>query len=128
MTKRTKKAKRRSTAAERLKHRLHCVSLVLEGRSARELARETGDSFGAIASWVRRFRARGVEGLKEEKRAGRPSKLSPVEMRRIERFVSKARTRPEAMTAPALAKHIKVAFGVTLTARQCARILKRVSA
>jgi transposase len=126
MTKERAKQPRKSTAADRMKHRLHCVLLVLKGRSAREVAKLNGDSFGTVASWVRRYKkAGGAEGLKEEQRSGRPARLSPAQLKRLEAFVMKARAQSQLVTAQVLSDHIKKAFDVVLTARQCARILKR---
>jgi transposase len=111
---------------ERLLHRAHCVALVIYGFSASEVARIFQDSPRAISYWVTRFKNDGMKGLDEDSRPGRPSKLVDQEMQRLAQFIKDARTASKPVNAEMLAKHIRNEFGVSLTIRQCARILKRV--
>jgi len=116
---------RGGSPAERLVHRLHSVALVASGLSASEAARIYGDSPRAVAYWVTRYTKLGLKGLEEESRPGRPSRLNPREMKQLERFVKQSRARSQVVNANVLTKYIKTTFGVTLTVRQCLRILKR---
>ena len=127
VTKSILRALRGGTPRERVLHRIHCVVLVEGGRSASEVARMYGDSPRAVAYWVERFRAKGLPGLEEDRRSGRPSKLSDVEIKKVEEFVAGAKQRAEAINASALAKFIQSKFGVCLTARQCWRILRKLN-
>lgn len=49
---------------------LHAVLMVARGMSCQEVSRFWGDSGHAVADWVRRLEARGIEGLREEERPG----------------------------------------------------------
>jgi transposase len=117
---------RGASPAERLMHRLHSVALVGSGLTASEAARIYGDSPRAVAYWVTRYTQLGLKGLEEESRPGRPSRLDPSQMKQLERFVRQSRARSQAVNANVLTKYIKTTFGVTLTVRQCWRILKRL--
>jgi len=119
------KKARGATAAERLVHRLHSVALVASGLSASEAARIYGDSPRAVAYWVTQYRKMGLKGLSEESRPGRPSRLSPRDMEKLRSFVRQSRARSQVVNANVLSKYIKTTVGVTLTDRQCWRILKR---
>ena len=114
-----------ASAAERLVHRLHSVALVASGLTASEAARIYGDSPRAVAYWVTRYKKLGLKGLTEESRPGRPSRLNLSDMKKLELFVRQSRKRSQVVNANVLTKYIKTTFDVTLTVRQCWRILKR---
>jgi len=117
---------RGDSASERLLHRLHSVALVMSGLSASEAARIYDDSPRAVAYWVTRYKEDGLPGLQEELRPGRPSRLNPSQMKKLESFVRQSRKRSQSVSAPILSSFLKETFGITLTIRQCWRILKRV--
>ena|SRR5258706_11024200 len=117
---------RGDSASERLLHRLHSVALVMSGLSASEAARIYDDSPRAVAYWVTRYKEGGLPGLQEELRPGRPSRLNPSQMKKLEGFVRQSRKRSQSVSAPILSSFLKETFGITLTIRQCWRILKRV--
>jgi transposase len=111
--------------SERLLHRLHAVALVMAGRSASEVARMYGNSPRAVAYWVTWYKKKGLAGLDEESRPGRPSKLNPSQLKKLQAFVKRSRKRSEPLKVHILRDYIKDSFGVTVTIRQCFRILKR---
>lgn len=115
---------RGNSSSERLLHRLHAVALVSGGLSASEVAVIYGDSPRAVAYWVTEYRKNGWEGLGEESRPGRPGKLNPSQMKTVQKFVTQSRARSRTVNANTLSKYIKEQFGVSLTIRQCWRILK----
>ena len=125
-SKKPKKRRSVQSAAERLRHRLRAVELVMVGHSASEVARQLGDSPRAVAYWVTRFKASGAEGLKEAPRSGRPPRLDPAQTKALRHFIVETRTRSEKITGPVVARYLKEELGVTLTVRQCWRIIKRV--
>ncbi len=110
---------------DRLLHRLHSVVLVAHGLSASEVARIYGDSPRAVSYWVKRFNKDGAEGLEEEVRPGRPSKLGQAQMNQVRRYVERYRTESKRLNAQLLSDYIIRGFGVKLTLRQCWRILKQ---
>lgn len=112
----------------RLLHRLHCVALVCNGYSASEVGRIFGDSPRAVAYWVTRFKKDGMDGLREETRSGRPSKLNPSQMKKLQTFLKQSHARSQPVKAQTLSEFIIKQFGIVLTIRQCWRILKRLTA
>jgi transposase len=116
------------TRDARLLHRLHCVALVNHGLSASEVARAFGDSPRAVAYWVTSFKKEGIDGLREEAKPGRPSKLNPSQMKKLKMFVLKSRAGSPPITAESVSAYISKEFDVFLTLRQCWRILKRLTA
>ncbi|MDP2788519.1 MAG: helix-turn-helix domain-containing protein, partial [bacterium] len=60
----------------RYEHRLHGVLLVCQGLSCPEVSKILGDSPRIIEYWVKDFNDKGFEGLREEKRSGRPSVIN----------------------------------------------------
>ena len=114
------------TSRERLLHRLHSVILVLSGYSASEVARIHGDSPRAVAYWVSRFNGEGIAGLEDDQRPGRPSKLNERQIKRLRTFLALAERKSESINAETLAAFILSEFGVSLTTRQCWRILNRL--
>lgn len=109
------------TSHEWLLHQLHCVALVIHGYSASEVARVFGDSPRAVSYWVKRFRAKGIAGFTETTPAGRPSKLNEAQIKGVQQFIVQSVN----VTAETLSHFIGKAYNISLTVRQCARILKR---
>jgi len=107
---------------------MRSVRLVLTGLSAVAVARRFGDSPRAVSKWVERFKAAGADGLAEKQRSGRPSTLSPVQEKRLRALIDQADGRSEPMSGGILAAYVAKHFRVTLTRRQCERILKRLRA
>jgi len=112
---------------ERLLHRAHCVALVLYGLSASEVARIFKDSPRAVAYWVKQFEKDGLKGLGEDSRPGRPSKLTAPQKKSLEAFIEESRARSKPINAEMLSEHIRNEYGVSITGRQCSRILKRLA-
>jgi transposase len=110
----------------RLLHRLHSVALVAYGLSASEVGRIFDDSPRAIAYWVKRFKKQGLAGLEEESRSGRPSKLNPAQMKKLQKFIKQSEWNSRPIKSETLASYILKEFRVVLTTRQCWRILKRL--
>jgi transposase len=127
ITKETLTALRGDSSRERLLHRLHSVALVLSGLSASEAGRIYGDSPRAVAYWVTQFKKDGLDGLHEEMRPGRPSKLNPTQMKMAQTFLNKSASKPKSEKAEILAKYISKEFGIVLTIRQCWRIVNRLT-
>jgi len=117
---------RGETPRERLLHRLHSVVLVLSGYSASEVAQIHGDSPRAVAYWVNRFNYEGMAGLEDDQRPGRPSKLEEQQIKKLQIFLKQAERKAESINAEAVAAFILSEFEVSLTARQCWRILNKL--
>jgi transposase len=126
LTKGIQQQLRGETPRERLLHRLHSVVLVLSGYSASEAGRIHGDSPRAVAYWVNRFNDKGMAGLEDDQRPGRPSKLDEHQIKKLQIFLKQAERKSESINAERASAFILSEFGVSLTARQCWRILNKL--
>src|SRR5512136_147532 len=84
----------RRSEESRYDHRLHGVLLVAQGMSCPEVSRLLGDAPRTVEYWVRRFEERGLAGLVEGERSGRPRRLSDEQMDEIKLVL---RQSPEAV-------------------------------
>ena len=113
---------RRSEEA-RYDHRLHGVLLVAQGMSCPEVSHLLGDSPRTVEYWVRRFEEKGLAGLVEGERSGRPGRLNDEQMEEIK---SALRQPPESVgiatglwDGKGLSAFIKKRYGVALGVRRC---------
>jgi len=113
----------RRSEESRYDHRLHGVLLVAQGMSCPEVSRLLGDSPRTVEYWVRRFEERGLSGLVEGERSGRPRRLNDKQLEEINEVL---RQPPESVGIPrgfwdgkGLAAFIKKRYGVRLGVRQC---------
>ena len=113
----------------RYEHRLHAILLIVRGNSSRDAAQLLGDAPRTIANWVKRFEQRGLAGLMERGRSGRPRLLSEDQVAQIDAALRKA-PRDFGLTGnvwsgKTLAAFIRQKWDVTLGARQCQRMLRK---
>ena len=118
----------RRSEESRYDHRLHGVLLVAQGMSCPEVSRLLGDSPRTVEYWVRRFEERGLAGLVEGQRSGRPRRLNDTQLEEINVVL---RQPPESVGIPrglwdgkGLAAFIKSRYGVALGVRQCQYMFK----
>jgi len=118
----------RRSEESRYDHRLHGVLLVVQGMSCPEGSRLWGDSPRTVEYWVRRFEDRGLAGLVEGERSGRPRRLNDKQLEEINSVLRQA---PESVgigrglwDGKGLATFIKKRYGVTLGVRQCQYIFR----
>ena len=114
----------------RYDHRLHGLLLVTTGQSCREIARLFGEDASTVQRWVRRFEDRGLEGLREGERPGRPRQLDGGQWRQV---AADLRRTPRAFglaanlwDGPLLAEHLRRRFGIELGVRQCQRLFRQL--
>ena len=67
----------------RYDHRLHGLLLVSEGMSCYNTGDILGEDPRTVERWVKRFNEKGFDALKEGKRTGRLSRLTPQQMAEI---------------------------------------------
>ena len=63
---------RRPTSAQALAFRCRVVLAAAEGRSSSEIAEELGCNLSTVGKWRGRFARRGLDGLHDEPRPGKP--------------------------------------------------------
>src|SRR6266702_4087499 len=76
--------------------RLRAYSLLKRGLSEAEVARQVGVHRQSVNRWAAQIAEHGRAGLKKAGRAGRKSRLSEADIRKIERKLKKG---PEALAA-----------------------------
>ena len=120
---------RRSPDA-RYDHRLHGVLLVAEGLSCRRAAEMLGDSPGTVVNWIRRFEQSGFGGLNDQEGRGRPSRLGPSQLKQVGTALRRSPADyglpAQLWDGPLLSSFLAKRFGVTLRARQCQRLFRRL--
>src|SRR6202035_1835125 len=73
--------------------RMEAARLLRQGLSQSEVARELGVHRQSVSRWARELGESGVRGLRKAERTGRPAKLSPAQLRDLERALKRG---PEA--------------------------------
>lgn len=120
----------RDSAEARFLHRLHCVLLVAEGRSAQEVAQWHGADPSSVARWVRRFDEQGPDGLRNGQRSGRPGRLDSEQLQALSADLKKHprvfRYVESNWNGSLLATHLETRYGVNLSVRQCQRLLRQL--
>ena len=114
----------------RYDHRLHGVLLVAQGMTCPEVARLLGDAPRSVEYWVHRFQEKGLRGLQEGERAGRPSRLDEKQMAAISRVLrgkpSDAGMRVNLWDGKTLSAWIEKEYGLQLGVRQCQRLFRHL--
>lgn len=120
----------RRSEESRYDHRLHGVLLVAHGMSCPEVARLLGDAPRTVEYWVRRFEARGLTGLTEGARSGRPRRLTAEHLVQVERVLRHAPRevglRGNVWDGKTLAAWVDQAFEIDLGVRQCQRLFRQL--
>jgi transposase len=119
----------RRSEESRYDHRLHGVLLVAQGMTCPEVGRLLGDSPRTVEYWARRFEERGLGGLVEGARPGRPKRLNAAQLQEVQAVLRRAphnvglsATLWDGKTLQVwLARHHKVRLGV----RQCQRMFRQ---
>jgi transposase len=110
----------------RYDHRLHAVLLAVDGQSPYEVAELLGDSPRSIYNWITRFRQEGLEGLREEERPGRPSRLTDRQTKALAQDLVRSPADfgygQPIWDGALLSYHVEKRFGVSLGVRQCQRV------
>lgn len=120
----------RRSDESRYDHRLHGVLLVAQGMTCPEVARLLGDSPRTVEYWVHGFERRGLAGLIEGERSGRPRRLEEqqlkeigVVLRQMPREVGLGGNLWDGKT---LATWIEREQGIELGVRQCQRLFRQL--
>jgi transposase len=120
----------RRSGESRYDHRLHGVLLVAQGLTCPEVAGLLGDAPRSVEYWVRRFEEEGLAGLQEGERPGRPRRLSPKQLGKVDAVLRKT-PREVGMggnlwDGKTLAAWIERQYGAHLGVRQCQRLFRQL--
>lgn len=120
----------RRSDESRYDHRLHGILLVAEGFSCGEVSKLLGDSPRTVEYWVHRFEQRGLAGLREGERSGRPAQLTGEHLDRVNLIL---RDTPRAAgiqanlwDGPTLRLWLKSELKIELSVRTCQRLFRRL--
>jgi transposase len=117
---------RRSTEI-RLLHRLHCVLMIAHGFSCYRVARCFGENPRTLERWVHLWNEGGAQRLHDKPHPGRLARLN-VQQRQLlmlylEERPSSWGLRAQAWTGPVLRDFLRGRMDVSLSVRQCQRLL-----
>jgi transposase len=68
---------------------MEAARLLRQGLSQSQVARAVGVHRQSVSRWARELEESGVRGLRQAKRTGRPPKLSPAQLRDLERALKR---------------------------------------
>jgi transposase len=88
---------RSRTAAIRQVERARIIQASAEGKEVAEIAGELGVKDHKVRKWIKRFNERGVAGLEDEPRSGRPATYTPEEVSEV---IATALTDPQELGLP----------------------------
>jgi transposase len=95
-----------------------------------EVARLLGGSPRSVEYWVHRFQRRGLGGLTEGERSGRPRRLNEKQIQEIDRVLrakpSDAGMRVNLWDGKTLSAWIEKTYGIQLKVRQCQRLFRQM--
>src|SRR5207244_9589571 len=74
---------RRPKSSQALAFRCRIVLAAAEGRASTEIAAELGTTGTTVGKWRGRFARRGLDGLHDEPRPGKPRSISDEEVERV---------------------------------------------
>jgi transposase len=74
---------RRPKSSQALAFRCRIVLAAAEGRSSTEIAAELGCTGSTVGRWRGRFARRGIDGLHDEPRPGKPRTISDQDVERV---------------------------------------------
>jgi transposase len=120
----------RRSEESRYDHRLHAVLLIAKGMSCPEASDYLGDPERTLRYWINRYIKKGLQGLIENERPGRPSRLTNMQIERINQAL---RGKPEDVglrggiwDGKLLSAFIQEEFQVSLGIRQCQRLFRQL--
>jgi transposase len=113
-------------------HRLHGVLLVAHGLTCPQAADLLGDAPRSVEYWVNRFESNGFAGLTEQPKSGRPGRLAPEHLEKIEAALRQSPSQVGLTGATlwdgkTLAAFVRQQLGVTLGVRQCQRFFRQLN-
>jgi transposase len=114
----------------RYDHRLHGLLLVCQGMTIVAVSRYLGQARRTVQYWVDRFRAKGLAGLREQSRSGRPSQLSTRQQAAIAHDLRQSPRElgyeQNGWDGKLLSHHLATRYGVVLQVRQCQRLFRQL--
>jgi transposase len=120
----------RRSEESRYDHRLHGVLLVAQGMTCPEVSRLLGDAARSVEYWVQRFESRGLAGLQEGERSGRPRRLDDRQLAEMGRVLRQSPRdvgmKTNIWDGKTMSAWIEQQYGDELGVRQCQRLFRQL--
>jgi len=118
------------TQKSRYYHRLHVVFHALKTGNPYEASRIYDHSPRSVYNWIHRLTSRGLPGLSEGERPGRPRNLSPSQEQKLCKDLLLSPREfgydQNVWDGPLLSYHLQKQYSVYLRVRQCQNIFHRL--
>ena len=113
------------------RHRLRAIALVIEDETPRaEIAARAGADTQTLCDWVKRYDAKGIEGLRDSARPGRPPKLDGERTAEVAAWLDAGSDpdagEPSRWTAGCIRERIAERFEVSCTVEDARRLMRRL--
>lgn len=114
----------------RFLHRLHCILLLGHGFSCYQLAQWFDEHPRTVERWAHNFLNFGIEGLRDEKKTGRPSKVRDDQFKQLRSEILKDPCAfgysQNTWDGKLMKIHLLHNHDVNLSVRQCQRLLHQL--
>jgi len=118
------------TSENRFLHRLHCVILIGQGCSYSQVSNWFGEHPRTVERWVQHAREFGVEGLRDEEKTGRPTRVRDDQKSLLKIEITQAPEefgyRSRSWNGRLLQLHLKNRYHIDLGLRQCQRLFNEL--
>ena len=113
------------------RHRLRAIALVIENEMSRAaIADDAGVDAQTLCDWVKRYNARGLDGLRDDARPGRPPLLDRQRTETVASWLEDGPDpdagEPSRWTAADVRERILTSFGVRYTVEGVRRLIHRL--
>ena len=118
-----------STSNARLRIRLLAISHFTDGHSRTQISKYLKVSRTSINKWVKDYLEYGLEGLNEKPRSGRPSKLTPTNLKMLKEYVLDNAIKPKGgrLQGEDIKEYIELTFNVTYQKTNIYHLLKQLN-
>ena len=105
--------------------KVFAVNMVLSGTPASQVGAYAGYTKASVTSWVKAVDEKGFESLRAKTHSGRPSKLTDQQRSEIDNALQRDPKEQgyKVWDGPSLSDYIEKEYRVTLSVRQCQRLL-----
>lgn len=115
--------------------RLNALFLISSGMSCKSVAQLHDTSVRSIQRWVKNYQLAGIDGLKDQKKEGRPPTISKQQWISLKKDFDKGplacgvttasmrNWRQRHWTVPQLAEHLGKEYGIAFSLRQYQRLI-----
>lgn len=114
----------------RYNHKLHGLLLICRGYTSYDVAEVFGQNATTMQRWVKSFEKSGFSALEDGNRTGRPQRLEPSQLNKIDAVLRKSPRdlgyEQNLWDGQLLAHFIKQTFKIDLGSRQCQRLFHQL--